>query len=74
MHGINGYDVMNGNTEAVQDISEAILSLGVTCFLSTTLTSSEADLKQVITAIRDAVKQRLQGAQSEDMFLEGPYL
>ncbi|WP_066191722.1 N-acetylglucosamine-6-phosphate deacetylase [Gracilibacillus timonensis] len=73
IHGINGYDVMDGNTEAIHGISEAILPLGVTRFLPTTLTSSEADLEQAIKAIRDAVKQGLQGAQSEGMFLEGPY-
>jgi N-acetylglucosamine-6-phosphate deacetylase len=73
IHGINGHDIMDGSVEAVHAISESILPLGVTRFLPTTLTSSKADLKLAISAVNDAVNQGLEGAQSEGMFLEGPY-
>lgn len=73
IHGVKGYDIMDGTTEAVHEISKAILQFGVTRFLPTTLTSSKADLDQAIIAIREAVRQGLSGAQSEGIFLEGPY-
>lgn len=73
IHGINGHDIMDGKLESVQAISESILSFGVTRFLPTTLTSSKEDLNQAITSVRDAVREGLVGAQSEGIFLEGPY-
>ncbi|GGK03814.1 N-acetylglucosamine-6-phosphate deacetylase [Lentibacillus kapialis] len=73
IHGVNGYDIMDGSTAAVHGISESILPHGVTRFLPTTLTSSKDDLKRAISSVRDAVKHGLSGAQSEGIFLEGPY-
>ncbi|WP_284139088.1 MULTISPECIES: N-acetylglucosamine-6-phosphate deacetylase [unclassified Virgibacillus] len=73
IHGIKNQDVMDGTAEAIHLISEAILALGVTRFLPTTLTSSKAALEASIQAIVNAVKDGLQGAQSEGIFLEGPY-
>ncbi|WP_026907143.1 N-acetylglucosamine-6-phosphate deacetylase [Paucisalibacillus globulus] len=73
IHGVKGHDVMDGKPEAVQEISKAILPLGVTRFLPTTLTSSKEDLKQAILSIKEAINVGLEGAQSEGIFLEGPY-
>src|SRR5699024_11095619 len=73
IHGINGHDIMDGTVEAVQGISESLLPLGVTRFLPTTLTSSKEDLNAAVSAVKDAVHQGLDGAQSEGIFLEGPY-
>ena len=73
IHGINGHDIMDGSVEAVQGISESVLPLGVTRFLPTTLTSSKEDLNAAISSVKDAVKKGLVGAQSEGIFLEGPY-
>ena len=73
IHGVNGHDIMDGTAEAVDEISKAILPLGVTRFLPTTLTASNEDLDKAITAITDAVENGLSGAQSEGIFLEGPY-
>ncbi|WP_164667876.1 N-acetylglucosamine-6-phosphate deacetylase [Virgibacillus doumboii] len=73
IHGVNGHDIMDGTVEAVQGISESILPLGVTRFLPTTLTSSKEDLDRAISAVKNAVQQGLAGAQSEGIFLEGPY-
>ncbi len=73
IHGISGYDVMDGTEEALNGISKTLLSLGVTRFLPTTLTSSKEALESAIVVIRDAVKNKLPGAKSEGIFLEGPY-
>lgn len=73
IHGVNGFDVMDGTTEAIQGMSEALLSLGVTRFLPTTLTSNRKDLEKAIRAIKAAVDVGLSGAQSTGIFMEGPY-
>ncbi|MFD1449038.1 N-acetylglucosamine-6-phosphate deacetylase [Oceanobacillus profundus] len=73
IHGIKGYDIMDGKLDSIQEISKSILSLGVTRFLPTTLTSSKEDLKRAILAVKEAVQGGLEGAKSEGIFLEGPY-
>lgn len=73
IHGIKGLDIMDGKADAVRGISEALLPLGVTRFLPTTLTSSKAGLDVAIKAVVGAVERGLPGAQSEGIFLEGPY-
>ncbi len=73
IHGIKDKDVMDGDPKGIQDMSETLLSLGVTRFLPTTLTSDKADLDRAITAVVKAVEAGLPGAQSEGIFLEGPY-
>src|SRR5699024_7746142 len=73
IHGVNGFDIMDGTVEAVQGISEAILKLGVTRFLPTTLTSSKEDLEKSIQAVKKAVDKGLPGAESAGIFLEGPF-
>ncbi|WP_019376869.1 N-acetylglucosamine-6-phosphate deacetylase [Virgibacillus halodenitrificans] len=73
IHGIAGFDIMDGVQEAVRNISEEIAKIGVTRFLPTTLTSSRADLEKAIIAVRQAVVEGLPGAVSEGIFLEGPY-
>lgn len=73
IHGINGYDIMDGTKEAVRHISGALLTLGVTRFLPTTLTSSRSDLDKAIQAVTEAVEEGLPGALSEGIYLEGPF-
>lgn len=73
IHGVAGFDVMDGTTEAMRAISESLLSLGVTRFLPTTLTSDSHALKTAIFSIKEAVASGLPGAQSAGIFLEGPY-
>src|SRR5690625_1347876 len=73
IHGIKGRDVMDGDSAGIHVISESLLSLGVTRFLPTTLTSDKTDLDRAITSVVEAVQHGLPGAQSEGIFLEGPY-
>ncbi len=73
IHGINGQDIMDGKEEAVKGISTTLASQGVTRFLPTTLTSSDTDLRKTLEAIKRAEDDGLPGAQSQGIFLEGPY-
>lgn len=73
IHGVKGFDIMDGTVEAVKGVSEAILPLGVTRFLPTTLTSAKKDLETAIQKVKQAVAEGLPGAQSAGIFLEGPF-
>lgn len=73
IHGIGGYDVMDGCPEAIEGISQAIVRLGVTRFLPTTLTSHDRHLEKSLRAITEAMNNGLPGAKSTGIFLEGPY-
>lgn len=56
---------MDGKIESIEEMSTALLEIGMTRFLPTTLTSSREDLERAIIAINEAV---LLGAQSEGVF------
>lgn len=73
IHGLKGYDVMDGKVVAIQELSKALVEVGVTRFLPTSLTSSTESLELAIIAVTNAVEKGLPGAQSEGIFLEGPY-
>src|SRR5690606_30462080 len=71
IHGLGGYDVMDGTEEAIHNISEVLPSLGVTRFLPTTLTADKEAIDQAIIAVKHARKNGLKGAKSEGIFIEG---
>ena len=73
VHGINGFDVMDGTKEAIKEMSLAMLPLGVTRFLPTTLTSSKEALEKAIVSVKEATNEGLKGAQSAGIYLEGPF-
>ncbi|MDN3954861.1 N-acetylglucosamine-6-phosphate deacetylase [Sporolactobacillus laevolacticus] len=73
IHGVNGADVMDGTQASFQTISEALLSVGVTRFLPTTLTSSIEELTHVVQELKAAIEKGMNGAQPEGIYLEGPY-
>ncbi|SDI74433.1 N-acetylglucosamine-6-phosphate deacetylase [Natribacillus halophilus] len=73
IHGGDGVDVMDGDANSIHQLSDHIVASGVTRFLPTTLTSSIEDLENSVGAVRQAVEEGLRGAQSEGVFLEGPF-
>ncbi|MCE0452479.1 N-acetylglucosamine-6-phosphate deacetylase [Brevibacillus sp. AF8] len=74
MHGIDGYDTMDGTPESLQAISTALARHGVTSFLATTMTAPYAQLEQVLVNIAQNSREGLQGAQSIGIHLEGPWI
>src|SRR5699024_3693735 len=72
VHGINGFDVMDGTKEAVKEMSLAMLPFGVTRFLPTTLTSSKDAVEQAIVSVTQATNEGLNGAHAAGRYLEGP--
>lgn len=74
MHGIDGYDTMDGTPESLQAISTALARHGVTSFLATTMTAPYAQLEQVLVNIAQNSREGLPGAQSIGIHLEGPWI
>ena len=73
IHGFGGVDVMDNNIEGtLHTMSEGLLSMGVTSFLPTTLTSSYEQLLAVTENI-GARYQEASGAKIRGIYFEGPY-
>ncbi|CAM4242246.1 hypothetical protein BAMA_03095 [Bacillus manliponensis] len=72
IHGMAGYDVMDGTYESLNTISVALLQCGVTSFLPTTLTDSLESTTRALQNIANAKKRGIDGAFIIGAFLEGP--
>ncbi|MED1798029.1 N-acetylglucosamine-6-phosphate deacetylase [Brevibacillus porteri] len=74
MHGIDGYDTMDGTPESLQAISTALARHGVTSFLATTMTAPYDQLEQVLVNIALNSREGLPGAEAIGIHLEGPWI
>lgn len=74
IHGIGGYDTMNGNYNAINEISKTICKYGTTSFLPTTMTMSPSDISKALTAIKTAKIKGTDGAKVLGAHLEGPFI
>ncbi|PFW58566.1 N-acetylglucosamine-6-phosphate deacetylase [Bacillus cereus] len=72
IHGFQNHDVMDNDFQGLNEISEGLLSCGVTSFLPTTLTSSTEALDQV-TEMIGTNYTKVRGAKIKGIFLEGPF-
>ena len=72
IHGFKNHDIMDNEFEGLNQISEGLLSCGVTSFLPTTLTSSTKLLNSVVEMIGTQYRN-VRGAKIKGIFLEGPF-
>ncbi|MCO8292441.1 N-acetylglucosamine-6-phosphate deacetylase [Tetragenococcus halophilus] len=72
IHGFKNHDVMDNDAQGMNEISEGLLSCGVTSFLPTTLTSSRKHLKDVAKMLGE-VKGSEKGAKIQGIYFEGPF-
>ncbi len=72
IHGFKNHDIMDNDAAGLEEISEGLLSCGVTSFLTTTLTASTELLNEVVATIGENYK-KVQGAKIKGIFLEGPF-
>ncbi len=72
IHGYAGADVMDNSAQGIHQMSEGLLSTGVTSFLPTTLTSSFEALKDVSATVASVAKD-VKGAKIQGIYFEGPY-
>lgn len=73
IHGYNGSDTMDGNFEALDNISMSLVKNGVTSFLPTTMTQSVSNIKNAIEAVKKYMHS-VHGAQIAGLHMEGPYI
>ena len=72
LHGSNGFDVMDGTEEALEEISKSILQTGTTSFLATTMTMSKEDIYLALLNVQNF--ERKKGAKVLGVHLEGPFI
>ena len=74
IHGSAGADVMDGTNEALETIARSLHKQGVTGFLATTMTESDADITHALKAVADYQPACVEQAGILGVHLEGPFL
>lgn len=74
IHGRQGHDVMDATDEALDGISAALPSTGVTAWVGTTVTAAWHDITTSLAHMRQYIESgHTEGAELVGSFLEGPY-
>ena len=74
IHGAGGADVMEGTTEAISKVAQAIVKHGTTSFVPTTMTVSASEINQTVQAVKALMSGETKGAQVLGVHLEGPFV
>lgn len=75
IHGAKGSDAMDGTTDALSTIANAIASEGTTGFLATTMTQSVENINKAMRAVKEYKKSAHDdGAEVLGIHLEGPFI
>lgn len=73
IHGARGFDMMDGTTRSIEEVSMACAETGCTSFLATSVSST---IEQLIEMVKNVaiVSGREAGARIAGIHMEGPYL
>ncbi|HEV8660183.1 MAG TPA: N-acetylglucosamine-6-phosphate deacetylase [Thermoanaerobaculia bacterium] len=74
VHGGDGADFTDGDTDANERIVNFHAKHGTTALAATTLSASRADLEKAVKAIAETATNAATGAQICGIHLEGPYI
>lgn len=75
IHGAAGADAMDGTTQALSLIANAIASEGTTSFLATTMTQSPENIFKAMSAVKEYRENAPKdGAEVIGIHLEGPFI
>lgn len=76
IHGAGGNDVMDGNSQALQNIAGSITMSGVVGFLATTMTMENSIIKKALNSVRNYIctENKSLGAEILGVHLEGPFI
>lgn len=76
IHGVNGADVMDATTEALNTISAALPKEGTTSFLATTMTQSSSAIEKALINVGKYIYEQQSPGKAEilGVHLEGPYV
>jgi len=74
IHGAGGYDTMDDDPKAINEISKSIIKSGVTSFIPTTMTMSTEDIQRALGNIKEAINNGTKGARVLGANVEGPFI
>lgn len=74
IHGCAGFDACDATQEAIEEISNYLVTKGVTSFCPTTMTLSEEKLSNVLKNIGKCKKNGTSGAYIHGVNMEGPFI
>ena len=74
IHGACGRDAMDGDSESILKIADALAQEGVTSFLPTTMTETIPAIEKSLLSIQEAKKKQTSGANIAGIHLEGPFI
>lgn len=76
IHGVNGADTMDANTNALQTMVTALPREGTTSFLATTITQNIDAIEKALANVGNYITNHQQPGQSEiiGIHLEGPFI
>ncbi len=74
VHGASGFDCMDANFNALNEISKSLSKEGVTAFLPTTMTERDENIKNALLSISLAKQKGVDGAEIIGVHLEGPFI
>lgn len=73
IHGLLGYDTMDADWNAFEQMSKGLLKAGVTSWLPTTLTGSFDQLNDVCKLVGNNKQSKNDGAKIKGLHFEGPF-
>lgn len=74
IHGYNGVDTMDGDSECVKIISKGITANGVGAFLPTTMTMDKPSIEKALDNVIKTKEEQVSGATILGVHLEGPFI
>lgn len=74
IHGANGYDTMDSDYNSLNEISKYLGTIGVTGFLSTTVTAPWDKITAAVENIHKAMSLGVEGAELLGAYIEGPFI
>lgn len=74
IHGVNGFDTMDGSYDSLNEMSKHLAKNGVTAFLPTTVTAKWDRIINAVINVKDAISKGVEGADILGSYIEGPYI
>lgn len=74
IHGCAGFDTCDATEEAINEISNYLVTKGVTSFCPTTMTLSEEKLNDILSCINKCKNKGTSGAYIHGVNMEGPFI
>lgn len=74
VHGGGGFDVMDGNYEAIKQVAKTHSKYGTTSFLPTTMTMNKNKIIKSLKSVKEAYAKGTGAAEVLGVNLEGPFI